>query len=295
MALSKRFVELFDNYMDRTVREVMQRFCLSFRRSVALDRFDSAHPCVFVLSTGRCGTKTLSRLANLCDSLTSYHEPWPKMYRLSKSAYVNMGNASASPILKEAFLALRENRLKLALDVGCGYIETSPHSTFLAPAIADAVPEVRFIHLIRNPVDVVKSATKRLWYAGSPFDSTRITPCDHSHIDSNWADYDVVDKNAWLWAETNSWIHKFLSQLPGARSIRLHSEQLFAGESLALESFFSFIGEEMPGRRRIKRVLGRQFNANPRRMPDSEWTPEDTDRVKKIVQPVAKEIGCQSL
>ena len=50
--------------------------------------FNDSEP-IFVLSTGRCGTKFLSKLFKIINAGLVYHEPYPKLTYASKFIYDN--------------------------------------------------------------------------------------------------------------------------------------------------------------------------------------------------------------
>ena len=145
---------------DHSPRRLFQYFGRKFYSGRRLTDFDEAHPCVFVLSTGRTGTQTLAALLRLSRNVFSYHEPPPGLARLSIASYKGAFDPGQGHALAQGFLSIREDRFRYSLGWGKGYVETSPYSRFLAPAIAEAVPNVRFIHLVRDPRAVVRSGMR---------------------------------------------------------------------------------------------------------------------------------------
>ncbi len=171
------------------------------RRNLCND-FDEKKPCIFVLSTGRVGSETLSALLALNSNIVSFHEPKPSLYKMSKVSYEN-NNPACANVIDAAFLSLRSDLFQYALKQSKGYIETSPQVTFLAPAIYRVMPNAKFIHLVRHPADVVRSGMRRKWYAGNSADTTRIVPGRSCAFTKNWSKLSSFTKNVWLWAETN--------------------------------------------------------------------------------------------
>lgn len=73
---------------DSTSRQVIHYFQRKLLKQIRKDSFNSLKtPCVFVLSTGRVGSKTLSALIGPAANVFAYHEPEPNLYGLSKLAY----------------------------------------------------------------------------------------------------------------------------------------------------------------------------------------------------------------
>ena len=173
-----------------------------------LSKFSRQNPCVFVLSTGRVGSKTLASLLSQSDNLLTFHEPKPKLFSLSCCAYkyrhiLNLKDTIVCDIFKTSFLTARDNLLSRAVYLSRGYVETSPQGTFLAPIIHQLIPNSKFIHLIRDPKDVIRSGMRRGWYQGHAYDFCRIQPS--LKVDKEkWETYNAFQKNSWLWVETNT-------------------------------------------------------------------------------------------
>ena len=241
-----------------------QRNFVSWRRRSRARRitvFDEQHPLLFVLSTGRVGTQTLAALAGLVPDILARHEPAPKLYGLSKLSYSLGDHTAVQQVLAEAFLTARRELLQLALATGQGYVETSPQLTFLAPVIRQIWPEARFIHLVRSPEVVIRSAMRRQWYAGNRTDETRITPGTDNPFARHWSEWTALQKNYWLWAETNRWISAFGSTLPSAQFVCLRSDDLFTAEDGALKLLYTLLNRPVPAHRRLRRILRQNLNA----------------------------------
>lgn len=246
-----------------------------------LPAFNKENPCIFVLSTGRVGTVTLSSLINLSPNILSFHEPHPLLYKMSKRAYQD-GMDGCEGVWDDAFMSLRTELIESALAGGVGYVETSPQSTFLAPAIYRTIPNVKFIHLAGHPATVVRSGMRRGWYAGHPADATRITPNEDSEIYKAWFDMKQLAKNAWLWAETNKWIFEFTSSLSKENYLYLKSEDIFTCNKNILKKLYEFCSSDVPKEEKIKKVLSHNYNKDvigdfP---PFGQWASTDVDLLK---------------
>jgi hypothetical protein len=247
--------------IDTTPRALYYYAKTRFFNYTPLPAFSREFPAVFVLSTGRVGTETLDAIFQLAGNVFTHHEPAPKLYRLSKSAYENEGQPAAKKILMDAFLTAREDLFEYSSACGKGYIETSPQVTFLAPIILEALPSARFIHLIRDPRDVIRSGMRRKWYDGHSYDKTRITPSPESPEFEKWNQYTPFQKNIWLWSETNLWIDKFLQQAPAGQKLFLRSEDIFTYNQESIARLFDFIGTSTPPQRKLQKILNKKLNA----------------------------------
>jgi len=279
--------------VDKSPRQLLHYLRRRLTKQEQLQSFDDKHPCVFVLSTGRAGTQTLAALFGLATNVFAYHEPGPQLYGLSKLSYEYSDDIHIREVLREAFLVARKEEMDYSLYCGKGYIETSPQVTFLAPVILEAISDVRFIHLVRDPRDVVRSGMRRKWYNGHPADRTRVAPPPDSEAGRQWEVYNPFQKNLWLWAETNRWIIEFSSSLSADRMLLVHSEDLFAAREDTMRNQFTFIGAPVPSKRKILRVLGKKLNVQKTgRFPEPpSWSEEMRSDLLTIAGETARELG----
>ncbi len=272
--------------------QVWRRFARLIARRKSISAFNNTNPCIFVLSTGRVGTVTLSALINLSPSILSFHEPHPLLYKMSKRAYQTGGLAGCEGIWDDVFMSLRTELIESALASGVGYVETSPQCTFLATAIYRTIPNVKFIHMVGHPATVVRSGMRRGWYAGHSADATRIVPKDDSDIAKHWLDMTQLEKNAWLWSETNKWIFEFTSTLPQEKYKFLKSEDIFSGNKDVLNEIYEFCSINYPKEQKINKILSRNYNKDvlgdfP---PFSQWSSADVDQLKFHAGEMAKKM-----
>jgi hypothetical protein len=288
------FKSITSRLFDSSLRELYYILYKKFNSQERLGNFDETHPCVFVLSTGRVGTKTLAKLLRLAKNIFSYHEPKPLLYGLSNLSYMqSIDPGSILDVLGQAFSTTREELLNYSLICNRGYVETSPQVTFLAPAIFKSIPNVRFIHLVRDPRAVVRSGMRRRWYDGHPADKTRIVPNTNTEIGKLWKNYSSFQKNLWLWNETNHWIMDFLSKLPDNRILQVRAEDVFSGRIDILNEIFSFISAPVPNKNKIQRVLGKQLNQQKTGSfpKPSDWTSEMHSDLRALAGKTANKLG----
>ncbi len=283
-----------DNFLNRTPRQTWRLIHSKiFRYHKKLDSFDNKHPCIFVLSTGRVGTETLASLCSLASNVFAYHEPVPKIYALSKLGYEYSADSVARIILGEAFNLSRVELLNYSLGNNRGYVETSPQVTFLAPIIAELIPNSRFIHLVRNPKEVVRSGMRRKWFDGNSYDVTRITPKVGTEAQRLWDCYTPFQKNLWLWAETNRWTMKFCRTVPPENVLLLRSEDVFSANSGTLERLFDFVASPLPSERKIRNVLSKKLNSQKTGgfPTSSHWDDKMNKELAALTGDIALSIG----
>jgi hypothetical protein len=255
--------ELIEKLINNPPRRVYHNILSKFAGAGILE-FDQEHPSVFVLSTGRTGTETIAHLLNLSRDLFAYHEPSPSLYPLAKMAYGSQSRLNTHPdhqnLISEGLKAMRKELWDESLSCRKGYAETSPQVTFLAPYLNQLIPDSLFLHLIRHPMDVIRSSMRRGWYLNSPYDETRIEPLENSLFHKKWSKFSELEKNTWLWAETNKWISDFLKTIPKSQYLVLHSEDVFQRDHNSLKSIFNLLNVGIPPSSAINRVLSRKFN-----------------------------------
>jgi hypothetical protein len=284
----------FNIIADITFRQLFQRTSGRILRLSGGREFNVVdRPCIFVLSTGRTGTKTLARLASLSSRILAFHEPSPKLYGLSSIYYRYSGGTVNDEIFTEAFLTARRERFRYALMFDKGYIETSPQVTFLAPATRIALPQAKFIHVVRDPKDFVRSGMRRGWYDNHPMDNTRLKPTSQSGDYKYWQQWDALEKICWLWKETNIWIKRFTQTLPIEQKLFLRSENIFHNKKEEINNFFDFLNTPIPPDKRVKKILSKKINAQKARdfQEVSDWSDELHAKFYRIAGESAKMFG----
>jgi len=182
---------------------------------------------VFFLSTGRCGTNWFQALLSLDKNLKVVHEPQPNLAFQNKFAHKVLSLAEytngiseelALEALKEIFTAGREKYLRYCFKTKRRFVETNHYQTFFAPAIAQLIPDSLFVHVYRHPGEFVRSAIRRGWYTSGNMSSPAFPePLPGTPDHKKWQSYSLIQKNAWLWRETNIFIENFKKGLEQER------------------------------------------------------------------------------
>jgi hypothetical protein len=204
----------------------------------------------FVLSTGRTGTMSLEALLALSPHIEAHHEPTPRLIALS---YLAWKGVEEPDFWRQAVQVERDQLVFSALKRGRLYFEASNRMTFLAPALAAAYPRARFLIIARRPEGFVKSAVRRGYYQGHPWDHARPRP-------EAWRDERPEAKAAWLWRETYRFALDFAEAQPERTDVLL-AEDLFAKDLGRVERLFGQLGVPAPPRRRMQAVLDAPRNA----------------------------------
>lgn len=252
-------------------------------------------PYVFVLSTGRCGTALLSELLKQNQTFWVHHDPQPALEFASSYAHRHCVSIEA---LKVAILAARfESHFVQSYMRTRVYVETNNRITFFSPALADLLPNAKFIHLVRHPGDFVRSGMRRGYYEDKSRQYQRLRPVD-SEL---WDTMSRQEKIAWEWNEINQYIESLKSNVPDNRILTINSESLFGeNKSDVLAQMWQFLNHPNPhvtdkGREILKSLYKKPINAQTRGVFPAfkHWNDEDKSKMKDIVGDLADRYGYQ--
>jgi len=196
-------------------------------------------PYVFVLSTGRCGTALMTDILSKSSKLRVEHDPKPGLEYVSSLIHREEISVEA---LTVAVLAARFDLFFLDSFLrGKIYVETNNRISLFSPALAKLLPNAKFIHLVRNPADFVRSGMRRGYYLEGVghyhrLDGSRYAP---------WSSFSRLGKIAWEWNEINGKIEHFKSSVEASRVLTINSESLYK-DPLVVGKIFEFIEIENP-------------------------------------------------
>lgn len=251
----KHNIDFWDQELKQSRLHAIQNIPID---QVYLEVHSNSSP-IFVLSTGRCGTKLLTDLIQSDSTFIVAHQPVPELTHAASYAYQHRG--SNFETLTQIIDACRYESIRDAWLLKKTYVETNNRITFFAPYLASLFPQARFIHLQRDPYQFIESGYSRNWYSYEKlFDEGRITPQDDTTIP--WDQYSQVQKIAWLWKETNDFIRKFTETMPSERRYFIDSKDLYTNGSKVKE-LLSFMGIQSLPVARIEKLIARPVNAQP--------------------------------
>lgn len=205
----------------------------------------------FVLSTGRCGTQSLTKAIgqSLAGRAVITHEPIRALYkpRLTLQPF----NPAKKSSLHEANTHFRQ--VVATVNNGTEYVETGwPAFTWFENFRKELGDRWRFIHLVRNPVHVAASFVTHGYYQKVRTDDfpelAILQPTDpgvrYPELASEWRKLSVFDKCLYQWLEINAW-----AGVLEARNIRpaavLRFEDLFATQAVR-DGLFDTLGWPRP-------------------------------------------------
>lgn len=215
----------------------------------------SQHRAFFVLSTGRSGTQTLAHLMEMAQNALVWHHPEPNMIMETLYAYQHLIPAG------ETFWRGRSHILANAWEQGKIHGETDHNMTPFASDIAKDIPNSKFLVLVRDPREFIRSGMRRGYYiAGGPWDEGRLKPLPQQEKQLNWKKMHPFEKVCWLWAETYRHINRAIETIGEERVMIVRFEELIKGPKVA-EDIFKFL--ELTGfqAEQAQKILSQKLNA----------------------------------
>jgi len=262
------------------------------RVEVSLDGVDwaamSEMSPVFVLSTGRCGTKWLTEVLKRDPCMRVNHNDYPELIRHSRLAYESYEREPR--LFQEIIRAARDGYILDAARRRQTYVETNNRITFFSHAIREVYPNARFVHLVRHPGDFVRSGLRRGWYHGALHDEGRIRMSDASC----WNKMTDIEKIAWLWNETNQYIENFLATLDTSDTyLRVKVEEMFSDVEVGV-GICELVGARVK-RRVIASMLDKKINRQwtGSMPPYEQWSAEEKEQLLRYV-PLAERYGYEA-
>ena len=201
------------------------------------DVLDQAY--VFVLSTGRCGTLLMTKILSRSSDLCVQHNPKPELEYASAVLHRDNLGVEAQML---AMLAARFDIFFLDCYLrGKTYVETNNRISLFAPGLSRLLPKAKFIHLVRNPADFVRSGMRRNYYKQGFI--------QHQRLDGSqnlcWQSFSQLEKIAWEWNEINLKIEDFKASTNTDRILTIKSEDLYEKKQ-TISQLFDFLGVSNP-------------------------------------------------
>ncbi|MEX0822399.1 MAG: sulfotransferase [Rhodothermales bacterium] len=230
---------------------------------------DTTGEAFFCLSSGRCGTQTLSALLGTAANARVYHHPRPYLVEETLAAYHEDIDA------RKTFWNARGHVLRDAWKDSLVFGELDHNMTAFASVIRQDIAEARFIVLVRNPWDFVRSGMRRGYYRGHAWDAGRLRPePDHAEA-AGWTDRTPFEKVCWLWNETYRRIREEIDRLPDDRYVIVRFEDLVEDPDVT-RHLFDVLGLDGFDRDAAADILNKKLNAQKQgEFPlPSDWSDE---------------------
>lgn len=168
---------------------------------------------VFVATTGRSGTESLSRIFKAVEGSACFHEPYPIMFN-DYSPHTDI-----EQYFHDLFYKIKRINIKRASIGKTCYIETNHQfvKNFVSQAIACFRSKIRIVHLSRDPVrvatslyaiDSIPGKTKRgKYYLSDPDDANNLIKMPELYNGNKEFEHDIY-RCLWYWYEVEARIKK---------------------------------------------------------------------------------------
>lgn len=255
-----------------------------FRQS---KRVKSSNKYVFIVSSGRTGTKFIADYFNHFDGVVAVHEPKPsRILRMWTTAKLEgkVNDADLSSVLYKKRERLSRTNV---------YIESNPYLSGFINSFDEVFESSTVIHIVRDPRDYVKSAVNHGNYGGIKNFFNRYVPYwypDVAKIVGIKNKLNPTMRVACYWKVVNEFLSK-----EGLKSKNYHLlkfEDVFDDSGSGLRQLEKLIGiEDSSSRVSLDRINKSKHNAIE---SWQEWSPSECQQMDKIWQPLAKKYGyCQ--
>ena len=182
---------------------------------------------VFVLSTGRSGSKSIVNILNQHPDCHALHEDISQLVRISTEIAYNKEDSNPYKELNSILEIKTWNSSNNQL-----LIHSDQRFWNLIPFLSDYFPNAKFIHLIREPLSCIKSMIFRDWYQNFEYnrhdwDKYRLRGDLVGAFSVNeWQEMSNIQKCTWYYYFVNNSISKQLNEISDSRIFSVKLEKL---------------------------------------------------------------------
>jgi hypothetical protein len=248
---------------------------------------------VFILSTGRTGTKTLAEgLAG--DGIKSPHQPpFSRLLTIASSYYLH--GWLPKNTLEWLVTHLREPQI---LKADCRYyIQVFSLDYLPAKIISKKYPNVYIIHIVRDPRTFVRSYLNWMHSRFKSWMANKVVPGWHPSGyftgELSWREWRWMgefQRVCWQWAYKNTLLERLFAD--DERYIRIRFEDLFlTANSGTLKEMLAFVG--IVYRKQFEAMLEKSKNVSRKaHFPAWEtWEPGRCAHLNELCSPMMKRFG----
>jgi hypothetical protein len=250
----------------------------------------------FGTGSGRCGTMTIANLLNLEEGTACLHEGKFRDYEQAGEQwlpFLTLQNLTAYHYPDRTWSLFSQARngltdLLAAKDItNLGDIAYN-YAPFVG-VIPEFFPDAKLLVIIRDGRDFVRSAytsdnpdpTPVGWLDDRPLSKLeryialgRLRPHPNDIDETAWMDMHPVEKNAWLWSETNRIIFKGLEKWKPENVLVIRFEEFFADTMAGYRKLRGWLGFTSPmPEEKVRQRLERKINKRTGIIlpPPAEW------------------------
>ncbi len=250
---------------------------------------------VFILSTGRTGTKFLAEFLNSnYEDVVALHEPKPSyLLRIYSHAYLD-GKVSSERMAR--LLRRKRRRLLQAVAANRLYVESNPFLVGFIDVLDSLTPEPIIIHIVRDPREFVRSAINHGSATGKKKLASTLIPCWFPNV-RGVLDCDRQEKIspiarfAGQWVLVNRKLAQSGKRYPGYHLLRY--EDIFDEHYSGLRQLCRILGLEFPDASESRVAPSQRINRSRLQQIGrwQNWTRAQCAELHRICTPLMQQYG----
>ncbi|WP_262733120.1 acyltransferase [Gaetbulibacter sp. NE] len=205
-------------------------------------------PIVFVLSTGRSGSMSITNILNQHPACKAFHEDIIQLIRLSTQLAYDFNNQK----LMVELLAIFETKVWSAQSNQL-IVHSDQRLWNLIPFLATFFTKSKFIHLVRQPEPCISSMVARNWYQDEEFEKFNNHEWAKFRLQGDkvgaftseeWSKLTNIQKCVWYYFYINETINAELKNISDDRTMYLELETI-GGSIYELQKFLGLMPNDL--------------------------------------------------
>jgi hypothetical protein len=255
---------------------------------------------VFIISTGRSGSKMLASALAKIPAVCALHEPLPHM---NVEAFAHWSDSHTDEVVMARVRQKRRGLIEQVQQNGFVYVESSHYCTHLVSYLHQLF-DARFIYLYRNGRNFVRSGLERGWYDRQPISARLKTIIRRRlliNVGNSYLDHRLrppkelktsFEKITWLWVEINRIALRELSTIQDQDKYLLPLE-MFGQEKAAEICHFLGLQPDASLLKAIMDVSRKKPNQTVERsiLPPTEWEAAKQQRFAELASEMMIQLG----
>ena len=253
---------------------------------------------LFVVGTGRCGTKFLHEVYKKEKNVVSTHERYPLM-----EAFQRYCTWYGLEVDRGGFLNVLKTGISEDLRRKRFSVESSAYLSFDIDFLAENL-NCKVLMMVRSPEKVVNSYVNKGWYdldyvqhnpnialgfQGYEYghhNFSRIAPIGGSF--NEWKKLGRVGKLSWLWAEFNRKVLQVSQNISSERFKVMRLEDLDFGGYVSLCDWAGI--DSTLTLKQFDKLVSKKPNSIPARFSSQDWSSNDRDQFEYYTRDMAKNL-----
>ncbi len=254
---------------------------------------------VFIVSTGRTGTKAIAHHLDKCYSnVRALHEPSPSWRLRRASIKAHCGKITKGELVE--LLGRQRRGLVERVDRAI-YVESNPLLQGFIEAFGEVFERPRIVHVVRDARSFIRSSINFGTFRGMKWVASNFVPYWLSkpeqfagNRERTWGQMSDVERMAWFWKIVNEQLDRG-EGIYGRDYLRIRFEDLFAKDGSGLEKLTDWIG--LPRSAKMTEEANREnVNASSREVLPrwEEWGEERKETVRRHCGALMERYGYQA-